>query len=207
MNVSDMRQVTTNINLERVKTNKEPDLHTYLEYYKAQAISFDEVHGLNKKKLKTPSSSRMPTENKNIASLTINELMGVSVDEDFSQEDLLYEIFRAKLDPSMMLPQPVHKELTIEDKKLWAKMSPEGKKGIVKWGSSGGNGSSSGSESVPGSTPNYPTIPSPSRPPQRRTYVTNQQPTVLNEPEPVNTAPPPDTPVRSLNACRVAEKT
>ena len=33
MNVPDMRQVTTNINLERVKTSKEPDLHTYLEYY------------------------------------------------------------------------------------------------------------------------------------------------------------------------------
>ena len=104
-----------------------------------------------------------------------------------------------------MLPQPVHKELTDEDKKLWAKMSPEGRnrKGIVKWGSSGGNGFSSGNESVQGSRPNYPSTPSPSRPPQRRAYVTDQQPTVLNEPEPVNTTPPPDTPVRSMNALSI----
>ena len=107
------------------------------------------------------------------------------------------------MDPSVMLPQPVHKELTIEDKKLWAKMSPEGRKGIVKWGSSGGDGSNSGNESVPGSRPNYPTTSSPSRPTQRRAYVTDQQPTILNEPEPVSTAPPPDIPVRSLNALSI----
>ena len=58
--------------------------------------------------------------------------MGVSADEGLSNEDLLYEIFRARMDPSIMLP--VHKKLT--DKKLWAKMSPEGRKGIVKWGAS-----------------------------------------------------------------------
>ena len=203
MNVSDMRQVTTNINLDRVKTGKEPNLHTYLEYYKAQAISFDEVHGLTKTKLKTPSSSRMPTKNKNIASLTINELMAMSTGEDLSTEDIIYELFKTHMDPSVMLPKPIHKELTVEDKKLWAKMSPEGRKGIVKWGSSGGNEPSNGSGSVPGSTPNYPTTPSPSRPSQRRAYVTNQQPTILNEPEPVDTAPPSDTPVRSMNALTI----
>jgi len=202
MNVPDMRQVTTNINLERVKTNMEPNLHTYLEYYKAQAISFDEVHNLTKK-INIPSSSRVPTKNKNIASLTINELMGMPAGEEVSTEDLLYEICRARMDQSVMLPQPVHKELTIDDKRLWAKMSPEGRKGIVKWGSSGGDGSNSGNASVPGSRHNYPTTPSPSRPTQRRAYVTDQQPTILNEPEPVSTAPPPDTPVRSLNTLSI----
>ena len=197
MNVSDLRQVTTQINLDSLKTGKEPNLHEYLEYYRAQAISFDEVNGLSKK-LSTPSSSRVPTKNKNIASLTINELMGMSTGEDISNEEL-YEICRAHMDPSVMLPQPVHKELTIEDKRLWAKMSPEGRKGIVKWGSSGGNSN----ESVPRNTPNYPTNPSPSRPSQRRAYVTDQQPTILNEPEPVNTTPPPDTPVRSMNALTI----
>lgn len=82
-------------------------------------------------------------------------------------------------------------------------MSPEGRKGIVKWGASGGNGSSSGNKSVQGSRPNYPSTPSPPRPPQCRAYVTDQQPTVLNEPEPVNTTPPPDTPVRSMNALSI----
>ena len=77
MKIPELRQVTTNINLDIVKTGTIPDLHRYLEYYKVQAISFDEVNGLTKK-INTPSSSRVPTKNKNIASLTINELMGIS---------------------------------------------------------------------------------------------------------------------------------
>ena len=35
MNVPDLRQVTTNINLDIVKTGVEPSLHEYLEYYRA----------------------------------------------------------------------------------------------------------------------------------------------------------------------------
>ena len=69
MNVPELRSVTTQVNLDIAKTNVEPSLHDYLEYYKVQAISFDEVNGLTKK-VNTLSSTRVPTKNKNIASLT-----------------------------------------------------------------------------------------------------------------------------------------
>ena len=209
MQVRELRQVTTTLSLDYAKTNVMPSLHDVIELYKNQAIMIDEMNGMSKKKIPS-SSSRLPfSGNNDLASLNINELTTMSEDEGLSDEALIYDIYRARMDPSSMLPSNVYRDLPVEDKKAWLRMSPEGRTTIVQWGTDG--------KPTSAGTPGYPNTPtssrpssgssssrpSPSRPYQRRVNIADQEPSVIDETEPVDTTPPSDNVGRSLNALTI----